>query len=224
MEASLREVSSAYEEGRYDSDEFDASVERILRYKELYAAFGLDAGEDLAEDISRRKDQNASLMKSALAAREPGATPPLLGDSPFFAGCLAYRSTIASARPDATLSFASWFAEKFGGSFRETTMNPNHDEITGIVSALPPASSIVMGTFNGHLTRGQIDLAHAFYEAAQRVGIPLLVVTLRNPWDLFLLPQGVYGLAAWEYSLKSFEAIAAVFRQELSPGGSLPRL
>jgi beta-N-acetylhexosaminidase len=163
-------------------------------------------------------------MRSALAAREQGKAPPPLGDQPFFLGCLAYRSTIASAKPDASLSFASWFAKKFGGGFRETAVNPDSAETAGIVSALPPASSIVLGIYNCHLNRGQVDLAFALSEAAKRKEIPFVVVALRNPWDLSLLPQGVYGLAAWEYSLKSFEAVAAVFMGEFTPGGSLPVL
>jgi len=226
MEASLREITSACEDGRINAKELNASAERVLRYKERYGAFGLnaveDSVEDSIEDINRRKEQNAALMRSALAAREKGKAPPPLGDEPFFSGCLAYLANIASTNPLASLSFAPWFAEKLGGSFRETPVNPASEEIAGIVSALPEASSIVLGTYNGDINRGQIDLACALYEAAQKKKIPFVVVSLRNPWDLSLLPQGVYGLAAWEYSLKSFEAVAAVFRGEFKPSGSLP--
>jgi beta-N-acetylhexosaminidase len=224
MEASLREITSACEDGRINEKELDASMERVLSYKERYGAFGLNAAEDPMDEISRRKEQNTALMRSALAAREQGKAPPPLGGEPFFVGCLAYRSTIASARPDASLSFASWFAEKLGGGFKETAVNPDAEEIAGVVSALPEASSIVLGTYNGNINRGQIELACALYEAAQKKNIPFAVVSLRNPWDLSVLPQGVYGLAAWEYSLKSFEAVAAVFRGEFKPSGSLPVL
>jgi len=224
MEAGLREITNACEDGRIDAKELDASVERVLSYKERYGAFGLNAAEDPMEEISHRREQNTALMRSALAAREQGKAPPPLGDEPFFAGCLAYRATIASAKPVASLSFASWFAEKLGGSFRETAVNPDAEEIAGVVSALPEATSIVLGTYNGNINRGQIDLASALYEVAQKKKIPFVVVSLRNPWDLSLLPQGVYGLAAWEYSLKSFEAVAGVLRGEFKPSGSLPVL
>jgi beta-N-acetylhexosaminidase len=224
MEASLREISFACEDGRINAKELDASMERVLSYKERYGAFGLDATEDTIEDISRRKEQNAALMRSALAAREKGSSPPPLGDHPFFLGCLAYRATIASTNPAASLSFAPWFAEKLGGSFRETAVNPDSEEIAGIVSTMPQASSIVLGTYNGDINRGQIDLASALYKAAERKKIPFVVVSLRNPWDFSLLPQGIYGLAAWEYSLKSFEAVAAALRGEFKPSGILPVL
>jgi len=224
MEASLREITSAYEDGRINAKELDASMERVLSCKERYGAFGLNAVEDSIEEISRRKEQNAALMLSALAARERGKAPPPLGGEPFFACCLAYRATIASTNPLASLSFAPWFAEKFGGSFRETAVNPDSGEITGIVSDLPQASSIVLGIYNGDINRGQIDLARALSKAAKKKKIPFMVVSLRNPWDISLLPKEDYGLAAWEYSLKSFEAVAAVLRGESVPGGILPVL
>jgi len=221
MEASLREINAACEEGRFNADEFDASVERVLRYKERYAAFGLDAGEEAVEVISRRREQNAALMQSALASREVGKAPPPLGERPFFAGCLAYRPTLVSSRQD-DLSFAKWFAEKFGGSFQETSANPDADEIARVVSAARQASSVVLGTYNGHLNRGQIDLAYALFEAAQMRQIPFAGLALRNPWDISLLPQQAYGMVLWEYSLKSFEAAAAVFRGECIPCGRFP--
>jgi beta-N-acetylhexosaminidase len=222
MEAGLREIASACEDGRIDAKELDASVERVLRHKERYGAFGFNAGEDSIEEIRRRKEQNAALMRSALAAREQGKAPPPLGDKPFFVGSLAYRANIASAKPTASLSFAPWFAEKFGGNFRETAVNPETGDIASIVSALPPATSIVLGMINGSVNRGQIELACALSEAAQRKKIPFMVVSLRNPWDFSLLPLEVYGLVAWEYSLKSFEAVASVLRGEFTPSGNLP--
>jgi beta-N-acetylhexosaminidase len=224
MEASLREINSACGEGRFDAAEFDASVERILRYKERYANYGGAADAAAAEDLLQsRLSRNNSLTRSTLAANSAGAARSL-GDRPFFAGCLAYRSTIASTAPDSALSFPRWFAEKFGGSFRETPVNPDSADIAGIISAMPPASAVVIGTYNGHLNRGQMELARALFEAARQRGIPFALLALRNPWDISLLPAGAYGLALWEYSEKSFQAAAAVFRGECIPSGRLPQL
>jgi beta-N-acetylhexosaminidase len=222
MEAGLREITAACEDGRIDAKELDASAERVLRYKERYGSFGFNAGEDSIEEINRRKEQNAALMRSALAAREKGKAPPPLGDKPFFVGSLAYRASIASAKPTASLSFAPWFAEKLGGNFRETAVNPEAEEIASVVSALLTATSIVLGMVNGSFNRGQIELACALSKAAQQKKIPFMVVSLRNSWDFSLLPQGVYGMVAWEYSLKSFEAVAAALRGEFTPSGNLP--
>jgi len=223
MEASLKELSAAYAEGRFDSDMFDASVERVLRFKKKYADFGLDAKDD-EENLRRRCEQNASLTRSTLALRYPDQALPPLGNQPLFAGSLAYRSTIASAKPDSVFSFCHWFAEKFNGLFLETPVDPDRAEIDDIISRLPPSSSIVFGSYNGHLNHGQIELAKLLYERAKQRGIPFVCLALRNPWDLSLLPEGAVGLALWEYTEKSFEAAAAALRGEFTPSGRLPVL
>jgi beta-N-acetylhexosaminidase len=227
MEKSLKEAYSAYEKGYFDKTEFDESVERILACKERYAGFGKDEKPLPAESLETRKKQNGLLMQDTISsnvqAGGEGASFSL-GKKPFFAGCLAYRSTIASASPDDQLSFGRWFASRFEGGYMGTPVNPTPDEIENIVKSMPESTSIVFGSYNGHLNRGQMQLAAAFFDMAKQKGIPFACLALRNPWDISLLPQGAYGLALWEYTEKSFEAAAAVFRGESAPCGILPRL
>ncbi|MCL2480008.1 MAG: beta-N-acetylhexosaminidase, partial [Treponema sp.] len=161
MQASLEEISAAYDKGHFDENEFNASVKRISTYKEKYAAFGLNAAEDTAQAIEHRRELNNALMESVIISNKPGEKRPSIGTKPFFTGCLAYRSTIAASKPDSSLSFGRWFAARFGGSFAENSANPDPAEISRMVSEITEASSIVMGTYNGHLNRGQMDLAAA---------------------------------------------------------------
>ena len=150
---------------------------------------------------------------------------PKLGNNPFFSGCLPYRSTIASTAPDSSLSFSRWFAGEFGGDFLETPVNPDATFVSNAGSCVPDGvTSIVFCSYNGHLNKGQMELARVFFEIARQRGISFACLALRNPWDLFLLPEGAYGLAIWEYTTKSFEAAAAVFRGEFVPGGQLPKI
>ena len=223
VEESLKAVYAAHEAGRFDEKDFDASVERILRYKAKYAAFGQGGAEDGDEAVKQRRAENAALTLRTLAPREAGKAPPPLGPRPYFVGPLAYRSTIASSRPDTLLSFGRWFAEKFNGAFAETAVKPDAAEIERVVSELPEASSIVVGTYNSHLNQGQRELASALSRAAEQRGIPFIALALRNPWDISMLPENAYGMALWEYTEKSFNAAAAVFRGE-TPEGRLPRI
>jgi beta-N-acetylhexosaminidase len=120
------------------------------------------------------------------------------------------------------LSFARWFAAALGGSFLESPVNPESADIARLIAGISEASSIVLGTYNGHLNRGQLVYAGALNEEAKHRGIPFAVLALRNPWDISLLPDDVWGIALWEYSLQSFEAAAAAFRGEFVPNGRLP--
>ncbi|MDR1972119.1 MAG: beta-N-acetylhexosaminidase [Treponema sp.] len=207
MEASLEAVNAAYREGRYDPEEFDRSVKKILDYKERYAGFGREPGEgigDAAAINDRLTRDTVTLLR--------GAIPPL-GGKPFFTGPLAYRSTIASAKPDSSLSFASWFARRFGGGGAECSISPGAEEIAALKARAAGHSVLVLGAYNAHLNRAQLDLARALAE----LPVPLLVIALRNPYDLDGLPEKAAGLAAWEYSEKSFRALAAALQGEFTP-------
>jgi beta-N-acetylhexosaminidase len=211
MEESLRAAAAAYRENRLNQEEFDQSVNKILRFKEKYASFGEEPGTETGD----HREQNALLLRRTITLISPaGLTSlPPLGARPFFAGPLAYRSTIASAKPDDTLGFAPWFARRFGGEGALISLNPGEEEIARIRSQAVGHSSIVLGCYNAHLNRGQIELA----KALARLSLPLIAVALRNPYDLKLLPPQVYKLAAWEYTENSFEAVAAVLRGDCRP-------
>jgi beta-N-acetylhexosaminidase len=222
MEESVRQVSAAFEEGRLDMAALDRSVERILRYKEKYAGFGMGGRDESSGAVELRRKESAALMRSTLAPRKADSAPPPLGEKPFWTGCLPYRSTIASTKPDESLSFARWFAAAFSGAFVESPVNPEPAEITRLIAGIPEATSLVLGTYNGHLNRGQLAYAGALGEEANRRGIPFAALALRNPWDIALLPDEAWGLSIGEYSLQSFEAAAAAFRGEFVPSGRLP--
>ena len=51
----------------------------------------------------------------------------------------------------------------------------------------------MIGTYNGHLHPQQLEMVKAL---AQNSGKPVTVVALRNPYDLFPLPEPIYTLAA----------------------------
>ncbi|MDR1904482.1 MAG: hypothetical protein LBQ88_19625 [Treponema sp.] len=207
MEAGLQAAAYRYGEGRFDGEEFDRSVEKILEYKEKYACPGSKAEE--GGDIQR---QNALLMRRTITLAGSAGLPPL-GVRPFFSGPLAYRSTIASAKPDDSLSFASWFARHLGGDGVQSSLNPGKAEIETICSRAAGHSAIVLGCYNAHLNLGQIDLA----KALSRFPVPFIAAALRNPYDLQLMPEHTVKLAVWEYTENSFEAAAAALRGEYVP-------
>jgi beta-N-acetylhexosaminidase len=97
----------------------------------------------------------------------------------------------------------------------QSSLNPGGEEIERICSRAAGHSSIVLGCYNAHLNRGQIDLA----QALARLHIPLIAAALRNPYDLKLMPPHTCKIAVWEYSENSFEALAAALRGDYIPTG-----
>jgi hypothetical protein len=198
-------------------------VERILRYKKQYINIKNNLKNISSDVLVSWQEKIKYITQSTLASREAGKSPPPLGETPFFAGSLAYRSTIASSAPDKSQSSSRWFAEQFNGDFLETPINPDITYIDSITSSIPiTATSIIFCSYNGHLNKGQMELAKALCEIANKRNLPFINIALRNPWDLHLMPQEAYTLALWEYTAKSFEAAAAAFRGEFIPTGKLP--
>ena len=72
-------------------------------------------------------------------------------------------------------------------------------------------------TCNAHLTLQQLELMRVLCGT----GKPMAVVALRNSYDLSYLPEGVCGLAVYEYIRESAVNTARVLRGELTPRGRL---
>lgn len=110
-------------------------------------------------------------------------------------------------------------AKALGGDGFTTPIDPSEDEIYEWVHRAESYTSIVIGTYNGHLHPQQLEMVKAL---AQNSGKPVTVVALRNPYDLFPLPESVYTLAAYEYTAHSTAAVADVLLGRHAATGRLP--
>jgi beta-N-acetylhexosaminidase len=219
MEESLLALVRAYRERWYDEEEFDASVERILRFKEEYANPGSFSTDAPDEALLRRSEalmrRTIMTMPTTPAGESPGPFPAL-GDTPLFLGPGAAPSSPAMDKPDQPLSFAAFFSGSLGGRGLETSLNPGPEEIRRVRDQSLGASALVLALVDARLNRGQLDLAHELAAEARDRGIPLALVSLRNPGDLKEAAAD-YKLAAWEYSESSLNALGTVFRGEYRP-------
>jgi len=114
-----------------------------------------------------------------------------------------------------SLSFPVYMAEKLGGCAAVTPPNPTADEIEAIVEQTAGASCIVVGTYNGHLYQGQLELVNRLASG----GIPVVAVALHNPYDLKCLNSAVWSLAAYEYTDQAFDAVANVLLDKMAAAG-----
>lgn len=201
MRQTAEAVNAAAQRGEFDMDELRGSVEKILTVKRAMAVepdpdlCNLPADLQAVEEMTRRA--------ITLCA---GTVPVLDGDT-FFCGCANFRASLVG-NPDADkLSFPAFMAAEFGGCAHVITRDPDGAEIRAAVEAAAPYSRIVLGTINAHLNPGQLALA----EALAATGKKLTIVALRNPYDLPLLPECECAMAAYDYSVPCFRALADVF-------------
>lgn len=211
MWETARVVNEAAERGEFDMEEIRESVEKILAVKRSMAV------RPEPSLCNREEDREAVQAMHREAISVCSGTPPVLDEHTFFCGCGDYRASLVG-NPDAQICpFPEHMAAAFGGSAVVTSKNPDEEEVRAVVEAASGYPRVVLGTSNAHLFRGQLALA----EALAKTGKELTVVTLRNPYDIPLLPDCACKLAAFDYSTPCFRALEEVFRGGAITG-SLP--
>lgn len=199
-------------EGTRPEGEFTASVQRISDAKRRLADWKEPSGspEGDAGEARRLLERSFTLVHGPL---------PALGEHPFFVGSGPVRVNLASSRVRETPAFPGYMAGALGGGYAlETSDDPNAGEIERAVRAAAEGSCIVLDTCNAHLRPGQL----ALMEALGRLRKPMIVVALRNPYDLLRLPEGAAGIAAWEYTARSLEALVPFLRGTRAFLGQMP--
>ncbi len=195
-------VNEAAERGELDMAEIEASVEKILRYKKALCY------EIQPELCGWEEDREAvqAMVSQAITCCEGKAFQA--DGKTFFCGCADYRASGVGNEDGSAGSFCDYMMEAFGAPGLLTSKDPDEAEIAASVEQAGKYEKIILSTCNGHLFHGQIALAKALAET----GKPLMVVALRNPYDIPLLPDCACKIAAYDYTIPSFRALEAVFR------------
>ena len=121
---------------------------------------------------------------------------------------------------DRALSFASTMASEFGGEGLEISIDPAPDEIDSVLRRAGRWRKVVIGTYNGCFKRGQLELV----KALGKIGCELVVVALRNPYDLKYAPENADLVALYEYSASSMRWFIKAVRKNLPSTRRIPFL
>ena len=209
-------AAEALQSGKLDRKEMEESVDRILAAKAKLATVPA-----AAFDAEQAAALNDKLLRATITeVHVPKAGRPNVGGHPLCLGCQVYRTgLVGNVVDDVQQSFPVMMAKALGGDGFTTPIDPSENEIYEWVRRAESYTSIVIGTYNGHLHPQQLEMVKAL---AQNSGKPVTVVALRNPYDLFPLPESVYTLAAYEYTAHSTAAVADVLLGRHAATGRLP--
>lgn len=97
---------------------------------------------------------------------------------------------------------------------------PKPEAVAAAVATAQGADEVIVTTMNASMASGtaQRDLVAAL----QRTGKEVVVVSVRNPYDINVLPGVRTYLAAYSYNAVSLRAAARVLVGETTPSGTLP--
>lgn len=210
-EECTQEVYQALERGELSRKELEESTAKILSYKERYKMESkCSVYDDTADKMLEREIRKKTIVHAC--GRDYN-----LGTSPIFIGCDNYCVTQVS-NPQEDRSVVKYLAERFAGKGIVTGIDPTEQEIAQVAEQIKEHDSIVLCTYNMHLMPGQ----RRMLEMLSKVHVPMLVVAMRNPYDLRNLPKHVTGIAAWDYSAETLELLAELLAGEWKPTGHMP--
>lgn len=197
-------------------EELEASFRRIKRVKgrltnQAYPLECVGCGEHLAK---AREMARASLT----FVGGPSTGLPSLGDNPLFVGCEPYRSTQAADPSSCTGNLPRSLQRQFGGDTLEITPDPDDETIAAVLENARHHSALVLSTFNGRQLPQQQKLIHSL----KTLDIPVVLIAMRDPYDLMGMTDKCWCLAAYDYTALSVEVLCATLagRQEMQ--GKLP--
>ena len=142
---------------------------------------------------------------------------PKLGDKPFFVGCYPFHTSQAVDQLSRFTGFTDYMQKALGGTAMTTPVLPENEDIAKAVEAAQDASSIVLCSYNAHIRRSQVTLM----QELAKLGKPLVVCAMGNPYDLSDLPEGACGLTAFEYTVDMLKILKDVLSGSYKPEGTL---
>lgn len=208
---SILELEKAVETGEIPMSRIDDAVKKILHFKSIYAQ-PVKYSREKEEWNARKKFVKDLFELTVHYINRDNNYRFLPGNKPLFLACGAYRSTLASSNVAGDLHFADYMQKEFGGEALNFSVNPEKEEIETLLSNIAETKGItsyILGTYNGHLNKGQILLA----QELEKQKVPMLMIALRNPYDLDSVSEDVAKLTAYEYTIQSFEAIKKLLKR-----------
>ncbi|MEQ2129008.1 beta-N-acetylhexosaminidase [Caldanaerobacter subterraneus KAk] len=216
-------IKEAVERGDISVERIDESVRRILKMKEKYGLFDnpypeKDKFDTVVGIEEHRKAAKAISLKSVTVVKDekkliPLKTKDILAISPETVPV----SFVDDALMD-RLSFARQFTSTFGGLEETISVNPNDREISVILEKAKDKEVVVVGTYNANLNEGQVKLVNALLQVNKNV----IVVALRNPYDLQKFENVPTYVCAYEYTPLSVESVIEVLTGKYPALGKLP--
>ncbi|WP_271751695.1 glycoside hydrolase family 3 protein [Cohnella sp. JJ-181] len=217
----VRETAQVIEQavlsGELPMETLEAAVDQVLYYKGKYAS-GIEAPPLSVVGCEAHRLEAAAIAAAGICLAS-GSLEPVApgGTGTLFAGSYPYRADQASSQVRAGLSFPDAMADRLGGARLLAAIDPDEAEIGRLLREAEGYGQVVYGLYNGLDNPGQLEAVRRLAAAGKRV----TAVALGKPYDLEALDDIACGLAAFEYTALSLDAVARVLAGEIAPAGSI---
>lgn len=222
-------ILAAVRDGRIPEAGIDRSVARILSVKEahgLFAAAPLSPAKAAAV-VTRAADRDLARRAAAAAVtlvRDRNGLVPL---SPAKAGRILVVEPQVSAltgveeRQGGAAGLAGALGQRFENvKGKVVSLKPTAEERAATLAAARAAETVVVATYRAW--SGAYQAQAELVKGLLGLGKPLIVVSLREPYDLARFPQAGSYVAAYGSTAASLAAVADLLAGKIAPQGRLP--
>lgn len=222
----IEAIEKAVLEGRLTEDRIDASVRRLLAYKSkrgVWAEQGsVASAAAVVPGIAEHMDAAARISEASmtLICNEQGYIP-LQPRRMLAVTVSAAVATMVDELFEGSHSLGAALAKQ-GVDVLDVTVKVTdvaaQSEAILAAAADETVEQLVIGTYNAQFNEAQIELVGKL----QELGKPLVVVALRNPYDLLKLPEGLTFAAAYESRPLALQSMAKALVGAIPFKGRLP--
>ena len=207
-------VLDRLERGQLPATRLDAATRRVLAAKERLDLLGdRDQGAGVPRGCFAIRGQIGTVEHKALARQIAAQAITLLRDDARLLP-LASDARLLVIEPPA----AAGLGKALAATPLVVEANPTAAEISAAAGMAADGRTVVVATADARQNAGQAQLVRALL-AAQA---PVIVVGVSGPYDLMAFPAVPTYLASYGAVPPLLEALAAVLRGRVKPGGRLP--
>jgi beta-N-acetylhexosaminidase len=224
LDVAFNAVKSAVLGGQIPMSRIDQAVTRILSLKYRYGLFDSPyVDPNVADDIVGSPEHWAAELEAARygATLVQNASDFLPLNLTSGQKILLVTVQASETTTDAATRFNSYITQKHSNvQSMAITANPTSSQRTTVKNAAASAYVVVVGTSRAQLSAnvGQATLVNELLA----MGKPVVVVGIREPYELASFPGVNAYLAAYNYRNCGFQAAADVLFGDWNPSGLLP--
>ncbi|TCP59231.1 beta-N-acetylhexosaminidase [Tumebacillus sp. BK434] len=221
----IERLAAGLEAGDTPLERLEEAYGRIRKLKQKYLSWDeitpYFAQQDPEPDALVGGAEHERLARVTLTKNEAGLLPLTVStDQTIAVVCLTNTMTSLVEDERYLINPLQRAVEAAHGNTRCLEVNnpPTASDIEQVLGQLTGCAAVIIGTMNAHLAPGQAELVNRLNGS----GLPLVVISMRTPYDLAVFPEVATHIAAYEFTPAALEiAVEAVFgKRELQ--GRLP--
>lgn len=216
VEEAVELIEAAVSSGELPLERIDEAVSKVLSYKSRYADYNISDTDLSVVGCQVHRDEAERISSESIAlVRDSRKQLPVSGRNILVAGCYASHITNVMSPINRAFNFPDFMAERLGAEALLINTLPQPEDMERVLAAAKGKDTVVFGTYNGHLFKGQLEILNRLCREHDNV----IAVALRNPYDIGAIDEKAAVIAAYEYTPLSLETLAKVITGGITAAG-----